>query len=210
MGLQKGDLVRVKKPGLYSTGRIGVVEISKHNRVDVRFDDDKTLSYSPSSLIFVGVSDDYKTSKANSNNKKGDNTMLMGNYNVAQVQFIEGTNTTKSYYYALYDNDIVIGDYVVVKSANHGMGIAKVHEIYCDDYIIQEMRNSCNAGREIIAKFDMTAYEQRQNNREQAKKLKADMEKKIQEVQELALFELMAEKSPELKEMLEKYKELTK
>lgn len=209
MAFQKGDAVQVVKRGLWSTGHTGVVDMVKHDSVSVIMDfNNNTLTFNPSSLKVVTPT--VSNNNAHKNNNKGDHIMLMGNYNVARVRFVEGTNTAKSYYYALYDNEILVGDYVVIKSANHGMGIAKVHEIYCDDYITQEMRNSCNAGREIIAKFDMSAYETRKNNREQAKKLKVEMEKKIQEVQELALFELMAEKSPELKEMLTKYKELMK
>ena len=76
----------------------------------------------------------------------------------------------------------------------------------CD--VTQSMRDYCNEGREVIAKFDMFAYEERVKKRKKAKQLKADMNKKMKEMQELAMFEMMAEKNPELKEMLDAYKEL--
>ena len=135
--------------------------------------------------------------------------MLMGKYNaVCTIKFIEGTNTNREYYYACYDDSISINDYVVVKSANHGMGIARVVDMLCNSDITQLMLDHCNAGREIISKFDMSAYEERVEKRKKAKQLKADMNKKMKEMQELAMFEMMAKENPELKEMLDAYKEL--
>ena len=134
--------------------------------------------------------------------------MLMGKYTVCKIRFIEGSNTSKDYDYALYDNNLRVGDHVVVKSANHGFGLAKITEIVSDDCVTQAMLDYCNAGREVVSGFDMSAYEERLEKRKIAKQLKADMNKKMKEMQELAMFEMMAEKNPELKEMLDKYKEL--
>jgi hypothetical protein len=147
-------------------------------------------------------------SNENTYNKKGENNMLMGNYTVCKIKFIEGVNTNKEYHYALYDDNIYIDDYVVVKSANHGFGIARVVDIIPDGCVTQAMRDYCNEGREIVSRFDMCAYEDRVEKRKMAKQLKADMDKKMKEMQELAMFEMMAKENPELKEMLDKYKEL--
>ena len=76
------------------------------------------------------------------------------------------------------------------------------------DQVTQTMRDYCNEGREIVSKFDMCSYEERVAKRKQAKQLKADMNKKMKEMQELAMFEMMAKENPELKEMLDAYKEL--
>lgn len=205
MTLHEGDIVKVKKHGLWSTGKKGTVVKATNKKVDVVFESGfytKVLTLNPRSLCLLNSdSNNIKT-------EEGENNMLMGNYTVCKVKFIEGTNTNKEYHYALYDNNICIDDYVVVKSANHGFGIARVIDIIPDGYVTQAMRDYCNEGREVVAKFDMDAYEQRVEKRKMAKQLKADMNKKMKEMQELAMFEMMAKENPELKEMLEKYKEL--
>lgn len=204
---QKGDRVKVTRKGLKTTGLTGTVHaVSRRQNgtvtVDVRIPSWGIISYNSRSL---------KLEKDNTKNieiNKGENDMLMGNYKVCKVKFVEGANTSKEYYYAFYDNNITFDDYVVVKSANHGFGIARVTEIIPDVCITQSMRDYCNEGREVVSIFDMSAYEQRIERRKQAKQLKSEMNRKMKEMQELAMFELMAEKNPELKEMLDTYKEL--
>lgn len=201
MNFQKGDRVKVVKQGLYSTDRTGtVIDVSRYAvRVDVT--SCGTFSFNPKSLQKL-------LDENNTTNNKGENNMFMGNYMVCQIKFVEGTNTNREYYYALYDSNIGTGDYVVVKSANHGFGIAVVTNVIADGYVTQSMRDYCNGGREVVAKFDMFSYEERVEKRKKAKQLKVDMDKKMKELQELAVFEMMAEKNPELKDMLDKYKEL--
>lgn len=202
---QKGDRVRVVKRGLCTYGKEGTVTSVNVKTIEVYIGHGfGALTYSPKSLKLIN-----KYTENNDNNK-GENDMLMGNYGVCKVKFVEGANTSKEYYYAFYDNNICTEDYVVVKSANHGFGIARVTDIIPDHLITQSMRDYCNEGREVVSLFDMSAYEQRIERRKQARQLKSDMNKKMKEMQELAMFELMAEKNPELKEMLDAYKELTK
>ena len=128
--------------------------------------------------------------------------MLVGNYRVAMVKFVQGTNTVKGYAFALFDNNIEVGDLVLCDTSN-GYGVAKVEEIISKtDY------EGTTVTKEIICKVDFTDFNNRKENRAKAVKIKAEMDKKIKEMQELTLFEMMAEKSPELKEMLEAYKGL--
>jgi hypothetical protein len=159
------------------------------------------LKFKPSSLKLLH-------SGENIHNQKGEDNMLMGHYQVYKIKFIEGTNVNREYHYACYDDSICIDDYVVVKSANHGFGIARVVDMVVGDQVTQTMRDYCNEGREIVSRFDMCSYEERVAKRKQAKQLKADMNKKMKEMQELAMFEMMAKENPELKEMLDAYKEL--
>ena len=197
MAFRKGDEVFIRKPGLLTTGKTGVVEDVCSNLVSVYIRGYGSINYSPSSLRLN-----------NSSNNKGEDNMLMGKYTVCKIRFIEGSNTSKDYDCALFDNTLGVGDHVVVKSANHGFGLAKITEIVSDDCVTQAMLDYCNAGREVVSGFDMSAYEERLEKRKIAKQLKTDMNKKMKEMQELAMFEMMAEKNPELKEMLDKYKEL--
>ena len=199
---QEGDMVRVKKAGLQTYNQVGVVESVTRYQASVKlFNRDTALTYNCRSLELV----DEDSIEYN----KGER-FIMGNYTVCTIKFLEGTNTEREYHYALYDDNICCGDYVVVKSANHGLGIAKVVDIVPDGCVTQAMRDYCNAGREVIAAFDMGAYNDRVEKRKLAKQLKAEMNKKMKEMQELAMFEMMAEKNPELAEMLAAYKELVK
>lgn len=197
---KKGDSVKVIKPGLYSTGKTGTVINADRYTVWAYVIPYGTLSFNHKSLELLDEN--------NSEDNKGEDNMFMGHYMVCKIKFVEGTNTNREYYYALYDSNIGTGDYVVVKSANHGFGLAIVTDVIADECVAQSMRDYCNGGREVVAKFDMLSYEERVEKRKKAKQLKADMDKKMKELQELAVFEMMAEKNPELKDMLDEYKEL--
>lgn len=209
MEFKRGDRVKVVNTNLKTYGLIGTVSFvsgfKNYPNVQVNFGS-ITLTYKKRNLKLVSDFEIEDNTKSN----KGDDSMLMGNYRVCKIKFVEGTNSSREYYYALYNYCVCVDDYVVVKSANHGMGIARVTDIILEEHVTQEMRDYCNEGREVINMFDMSAYEERVENRKKAKQLKADMEKKVKAMQELALYEMMAEKNPELKEMLETYKELIK
>lgn len=129
-------------------------------------------------------------------------TPMLKNYRVAGIKFQDDWKTDKTYPYALYDEDIAIGDTVVVMTGHHGMAIAEV----CS---IGEMpKDAVTCGREIICKVDMTAYIDRKARAKQMAELKKEMDEKVKALQETALYELMAEKDPSLKAMLEQFKAL--
>jgi len=134
--------------------------------------------------------------------KMKEETPMLKNYRVAGIKFKDGYNTDKTYPYALYDEGIIIGDTVVVMTGHHGMAIAEV----CS---IGEMpKDSVTCGREIICKVDMAAYLDRKARAKQMAELKKEMDEKVKALQETALYELMAEKDPSLKAMLEQFKAL--
>lgn len=126
-----------------------------------------------------------------------------GSFRVATISFLD--NSSYEVNYRLYDDGFNYkeGDIVVAKSARHGLGIAKIKCIFDTN---EEL--VCKENREIICPIDMTKYNEREEKAKEIAKLKEDMDKKAKELQGIALYEMMAEKSPELKEMLEKYKNL--
>jgi hypothetical protein len=136
--------------------------------------------------------------------KEKDEVFMLQNYKVAGISFLEGTNTNSIYYYALYDDTIQVDDVVVVNTGHHGLGIAKVVEI--DPVNVD--KNHVRCGREIISKVDFSAYNERQEKAKKIVKLKNEMDAKVQQLQNQAIYELMAEKDPELKKMLDEYKTL--
>lgn len=130
--------------------------------------------------------------------------MYMPNeYKTASIQFLDGTNHGTLYTYALYDEGIVAGDLVVVKTGHHGLALAKVVEVS------PEIAAPVKYGRQIAAKVDLSAYEARVQRAKRLSKLKQEMDAKVKELQSTALYELLAEKDPALGAMLAEYKSIT-
>lgn len=122
---------------------------------------------------------------------------MEGNYRIALVKFLEGTNTDKEYEYACYDDSILNNDYCVVMSAHHGIGVAQVVKVMPKD--------DRKITREIICKADFTDY----NTRCDKRKAKAELEKKMKqraaELQELSLYKMLAEHDPSMRDLLSEY-----
>ena len=133
-----------------------------------------------------------------------DEKIMLENYKVAGISFLEGSNAGLVYYYALYDDTIEIDDIVVVNTGHHGLAIAKVVEI--EPYNVG--KNHVRCGREIISRVDFSAYNERCEKAKKMAELKKEMDAKVQQLQNQAIYELMAEKDPELKKMLDEYKAL--
>ena len=122
------------------------------------------------------------------------------NYHSVIINFISGANTDVPYTYAAYE-DYAEGDYVVVHTGHHGMTIAKVKAMGTED-------DKVEYGREIICKIDMTAYNDRKARAKRKAELKGKMEAKVKELQETAIFEMLAKEDAGLAEMLKEFKEL--
>ena len=109
-----------------------------------------------------------------------------------------------AYYYALYDDDINVGDNVLVSGTCKD--IVTVDEIISFDEAKERM--SKNIIAEITCKVDLSKYNERVKNRKKAEKLKQEMDKKIAEMDEINKYVMYAERNDELAKMLEEYKEL--
>ena len=133
---------------------------------------------------------------------ESEETIMNGNYVTAEVAFLNGTNTDKTYRYALYDSGIQPEDIVVVQTGHHGLAVARV--VSTDG----EPNGPVSHGREIVCKVDTTAFEERKARAAQLVELKARMDQKVQQLQKAAVYEMLAEKDPELAAMLQAYKDL--
>lgn len=109
----------------------------------------------------------------------------------------------KDYYYALYDENIKIGDDVLVTGTACD-SVWTVKDIKLKDDV--DIRQSITA--EVICKVDTSKYDQRVKNRKAAENIKLEMDKKIKEMQETDKYEMYADKNPELAELLKAYKAL--
>jgi hypothetical protein len=190
-----GDRVRVSS-GCNTHGRCGTVTryiahpCAKY--VQVQLDNGSLRSYNEASLELLNKKEEDIIMKVN------------GNYNVAMVKLLKDANisTTTKYAFALFDNEIACEDLVLCDTVN-GYVVGKITDI-----ITQDEYQGNAVTKEIICKVDFAAFEQRKANRIKAHQIQKEMDKKIKGIQEMMLYEMMAEKNPELKEMLEQYKAL--
>ena len=136
---------------------------------------------------------------------KGENNMakLTGYKQVAAIK--QGCSI---YYYAIFDDGrkYYPGDSVIVSGAASGM-VQKIEEIVDPEEAASRMGNK-NITAEVVAYVDTSAYEERVAKRKEAEELKKKMDQVIKQMEENNKYEMYAEKNPELKEMLNAYKEL--
>lgn len=113
-----------------------------------------------------------------------------------------------TYYYAIYDDGrkYCPGDKVIVSGAANGI-IQTIEKIIDPETAVNRMGNK-NITAEVIAYVDTSAYEERVAKRKEAEELKKKMDQVIKQMEENNKYEMYAEKNPELKEMLNAYKEL--
>lgn len=132
---------------------------------------------------------------------EGEQNKMEGKYRIALVKFLEGSNTDRKYAYACYDKDIAEGDVCVVKTANHGFGIAKISE-----FVLTWPEDIT---REIVAKVDFSNYNARVAARKKRAELKVEMKKRASQLQEIALYSMLAESDPAMQELLKEYQDLS-
>lgn len=161
----------------------------------------------------------YYTDRELTNTVIGDDKMnskyiLQGLKGIAQVKFIEGTNTERVYNYLCFDECIEVGDTVVVKSAHHGYGVATITGLITDHYAMGDLAtNGDTINREIVSKFDLETYMGRKADRlhradvdAKRKAIMKAMDKRIEETRSMAFYEKMAETDDEIKTMLDELK----
>lgn len=131
------------------------------------------------------------------------NTMQnVTNYlNIAKIRFVD-SDSSNTYEYANFDPYLAVGDLCVVKSAHHGLGIGKVVEILN----LSDVKTS----REIVARVNTDAYDLRVANRARAAELKAKMKERAKQLQDIALYQMLAKDDPAMMELLEEYQALPK
>ena len=186
-------------------GKKGVVESVWDDNIGVKIDgfsnDDSKTG------VFYFKTDELIIDSEEENNMANENyENYRGHYVVVKIHYIDAT-TNAEIFARLYDDEMTyeVGGYVVAKSVNKCMRVAKIIDFFDENSI-----NSCSADTEIICPIQMEAYNKRNQKVKEIKKLKAAMDEKVKELQGIALYKLMAQESPELKEMFEKFTELTK
>lgn len=135
-------------------------------------------------------------------NESEENIMIK-DFKVAYISFLD-SSTNRTYPYALYD-PYEVGETVVVHTGHHGFALAKIMDISTKE----EDVNKVHCGREVVCLVSFASYEARQATLKRIAELKSEMDAKLREVQTLALYEMFAERDPDLNAMLEEYKALS-
>lgn len=115
------------------------------------------------------------------------------------VKFLDGYNN-KEYTYASYEEDFKVGELAIVK-ANGQFKVVEAKSVYG-----KEDFDGSNITAEIVCKIYTTKYNQRCEERAKKQVLKEKMDKKVKELQNLAIYEMLAKEDKELAELLKEFK----
>lgn len=200
---QRVTVWNTKRYGGKCNGQVGVVRAvwDKSNGVAVDID----FQVNPGSLYgyyYFGLTDleiiDENNKTAEAEEKGEKNMQKLTNYlNIATINFLDDPVGLKTIDCANYDASLKEGDLCVVKTARHGLGLAQVVEIAegtRDDLV-----------REIVTRVDTSAFDARVEQREKAAELKAKMQERAKQLQDVALFQTLAKDDPEMAQMLQAY-----
>ena len=134
------------------------------------------------------------------NKKPQEEYFMEKNYSMIKAKYLDESISKRELVCAAYE-PYEVNDYVVVKSGHHGFVVAKVTAV-------ENVEPPVQYGREIVCKIDMSAYEDRKARAKRKAELKSKMEAKVKELQETAIFEMLAKEDSGLAEMLKEFKEL--
>lgn len=104
------------------------------------------------------------------------------------------------HYYANFDPDLKSGDICVVATDDKYFSIVEVVDIV--DRVDSELT------REVVAKVDVEPYEFRLKSRAKAAELKTKMEARAKQLQDIALYQMLAENDPDMAALLNEYKNI--
>ena len=137
-------------------------------------------------------------------NNKGENNMKTKLTGFNKVAIIE--HRGMNLHYALYDEDIMVGDKVLVS------GVLSTNMQTVKNVITLDESKEAYSGEiyeEVKCKIDLSSYNQRVKNRAEADKLRKKMDEEIKKMDELHKYEMYAANNPALKEMLEQFRTLS-
>ena len=201
-----GDRVELKDSGKYKTltaGLRGTVYSVWHQNISVKIDNMRNTHsqygvyyFKAQQLTLIKEAETRKESK-----------IMEGKYLIADACYVSihddgrPKENTNMFSFALYDTTIVEGDFCVAKSKTHAFDIVR----------IQRLRERTDEAitREIVCKIDFSAYAQRLDVRERRDKLRTEMAKKAAQLQEIAVYQMLAESDLGMAALLKEYKELT-
>lgn len=201
-GYETGQRVKVVRqygyPTLELIGLLGTVKSVYSHSIAVQIDD-RWNTRSSRGLFYFKASE----LKIIDDNIKEENDMpCITNYlNVVKIKFFSDHGASQ-HLYANFDPELKVDDVCVVKypSNGGGMGVATVAEIFD--------KTDLDIDREVVAKVDMAPYEYRVATRAKAAELKAKMQERAKKLQDIALYQMLADNDAEMMALLQEYQAL--
>jgi hypothetical protein len=202
---KSGARVRVVKCDSYTkdnlTGKNGTVAenlYSAYGKIKVELDtvtNPRTCHglfyFKPHELEVVNETNDDILEENTMNNNNITNYL-----NLVKIEYVED-NKLSNHTYANFDSSIVKGDMVIVSTPYAGLALGTVVEVI--------ERNDVNTTNEVVSKVDTTAYDTRVANRAKAAELKAKMKERAKQLQDIALYQMLAKDDPAMLELLSEY-----
>lgn len=124
-------------------------------------------------------------------------------YQIVQVEFLYAATTQRYTFKAPTALELTEGSMVVVKSAN-GFGLAYVKEVYANTFENAEIANKATAW--VVDKVDLTDYNQRTQEEQRRKWLIKQLNEKKSKMQDVIIYEALAERDIEAKKLLDELK----
>lgn len=128
-------------------------------------------------------------------------TIMDGNYKIATIDFLDNGRQCERPF-ALYDEDIRIGDVCVVKAAHHGFTLGTVTSIAPKEVAEEEV--IC----EVVCKVNFLAYDQRQISRQRRATILKEMQDRAMVLQEMSIYKTLALTDPTMAALLKEYIEI--
>ena len=118
-------------------------------------------------------------------------------------------NTDKEYLFACYEDNVEAGDIVVVDT-RYGFQLVTVTKVLNDtpEQVVRFTKEMKKNLKEVVCKVNTEEFTARKEKAEKRAELKAEMDKRVKELQASAIYEMLAEKDDSLKQMLQQYKDL--
>ena len=120
------------------------------------------------------------------------------------VNNMEGSSTT-NYCFVAYEP--VDDDDIVVVDTRYGLSVGRISGFPTVQDVERDL-NKHRPLREIVSVVDMKPFRTRQKNAQRMKELKKKMDARVNAAKQTAVYEMLSEKDPELKNMLVEYKQL--
>lgn len=118
-------------------------------------------------------------------------------------------NTDKEYLFACYEKDVAVGDIVVVDT-RYGFQLVTVTKVLngTPEQVVRFTKEMKKNLKEVVCKVNTEEFTARKKKAEKRAEIKAEMDKRVKELQASAIYEMLAEKDDSLKQMLQQYKDL--
>lgn len=182
-------------------GLIGTVRSESGKSISVIFDTVQNERSSYGCFYFKVTELELMDAPNNEIMEEKNMSKITNYFNAVTVQFVGDANPCPCVY-ANFDPDIKVGDLCVVKPAHHEIALARVAKVID--------KNDLELQREIVAKVYTDDYDNRVNMRNKAAELKAKMEARAKQLQDVALYKMLAETDPDMAALLNEYQSLPK